>query len=292
MIVHDQDVRAIEAARTLRNHQVSSLVLPPPSLSLVFASSVLGLWVYARFADQLDIHAVVLWVIYVAAVVAGIVGFAFSPICGAMLVHLMRNQVHIVEVLLMSSVAIQVLNTWSVRRFIDWQALPSFVLGGLLSVPLGVYFLLHVSQHTFAVVLGGLLVGYGTMMVFRKRPITLHRDLGRFGDFLAGLVGGVTGGFAGFPSVLVTIRCSMKGWSKNRQRGVFQPFIMVMQLATLATIHFESPHSISFSGFAYMPAALLGTWAGLVIFQRLSDRQFASMVNSLLIASGAALIVF
>ena len=291
-MIDDRNERLIDAAKSLRAQQLQTLVVAPPGLSILLTGSLLLLLFYSMvFRYQLGIRDDVLWVVYGASLVAGVVGFAFSPICGAVLIHLMTGQVEIVELLLVSSVAIQVLNTSAVWRYIDWRVLPSFIFGGLLSVPLGVYFLLHVSSHLFAVLLGGLLVVYGAVMSFHK-PVVLDRDWGRFGDFLAGLVGGVTGGFAGFPSALVTIRCSMKGWTKNRQRGVYQPFIMVMQLATLATIHFESSHAVPLSGLPYMPVALLGTLAGLMLFNRLSDRQFAGVLNSLLIVSGAGLMVF
>jgi uncharacterized membrane protein YfcA len=42
---------------------------------------------------------------------------------------------------------------------------------------------------------------------------------------------------------------------------------------------------------AFIPAALLGAWFGLCIFNRLSDRQFNVAVNVLLIVSGIALIL-
>ena len=32
----------------------------------------------------------------------------------------------------------------------------------------------------------------------------------------------------------MTVWCGLRGWSKERQRGVFQPFILLMQLAALA----------------------------------------------------------
>jgi len=41
----------------------------------------------------------------------------------------------------------------------------------------------------------------------------------------------------------------------------------------------------------FVPAALLGTWFGLVIFKRLSDRFFALSVNVLLLGSGIGLMV-
>jgi uncharacterized protein len=41
----------------------------------------------------------------------------------------------------------------------------------------------------------------------------------------------------------------------------------------------------------FIPAALLGTWLGLMIFRRISEKLFARMVNLLLIVSGIGLVV-
>ena len=110
-------------------------------------------------------------------------------------------------------------------------------------------------------------------------------------DYAVGVLGGITGGFAGFPGAFVTIWCGLKGWTKNQQRGVYQPFILIMQVMALITLTFmQSSKSISSSmdlmTIVYIPAAALGTWCGIAIFKRLTDSQFAWWVNILLVVSG------
>jgi uncharacterized protein len=101
------------------------------------------------------------------------------------------------------------------------------------------------------------------------------------------------GGLAGFPGAFVTIWGGLKGWDKERQRGVYQPFILCMQPITLIAIHLMRPSSLAATplgwntlAFAFIPAAQLGTWFGLHIFKQLSDREFELAVNALLILSG------
>ena len=55
-------------------------------------------------------------------------------------------------------------------------------------------------------------------------------------DVCVGALGGITGGLAAFPGAFVTIWCSVRGWDKSVQRAVTQPFILAMQLITLATM--------------------------------------------------------
>jgi len=241
----------------------------------------------------MNISVSVLLSILLAATLSSVAGFAFSAICGALLVHLMNGPLQIVELMVVCSIAIQSLSVWAIRDAVEWKSLSAFLIGGILSLPIGVYLLWYVKPRSFALLMGVFLISYGAIMLFRK-PTTLRRNFGKVGDMLSGLVGGITGGFAGFPGAFVTIWCGLKGWDKKQQRGVFQPFILIMQVLTLAIIKATSAHShhhhpLGYGEFAYVPAALIGTWFGLGIFGRLSDRQFAITVNLLLITSGVGL---
>jgi uncharacterized protein len=118
------------------------------------------------------------------------------------------------------------------------------------------------------------------------------------GDALAGAAGGITGGLAAFPGACVTIWCGLQGWAKERQRAVFQPYILLMQAAALAWMQLlpAAPGGGAWrvglgEAASFLPPALLGTLCGLSLFHRLSDRQFGLAVNLLLIASGAALML-
>jgi uncharacterized membrane protein YfcA len=249
---------------------------------------------YARVlpsAGVAGLSVVVLLAIFFASALSSIAGFAFSAICGAMLFHLMDGQVRVVEIMMLCSIAIQALSVWTLRSTIDWRVLPAFLVGGMVGLPLGVWLLLNLSQHVYVQGMGVLLAAYGVYMLFR-RPMQLRHDFGAAGDAAAGVFGGITGGMAGFPGALVTIWCGVKGWDKRRQRGVYQPFILIMQICALAAIHVvRGQGSADFdpAAWAYIPAALLGTWCGLALFARLTDRQFTVAVNLLLIVSGIGL---
>jgi uncharacterized membrane protein YfcA len=115
-------------------------------------------------------------------------------------------------------------------------------------------------------------------------------------DFASGFLGGITGGAAGFPGAFVTIWCGMKGWDKARQRAVFQPFILVMQIAALLTINLATRTGTDAFGLGgvdllFIPASLCGTSFGLALYRRLTDHQFARAVNYLLIISGLSYVM-
>jgi len=106
-------------------------------------------------------------------------------------------------------------------------------------------------------------------------PLNPKRGTWR-GDALAGALGGLTGGLCGFPGAFVTIWCGMRGWTKEAQRAIYQPYILAMQLAALACLGFQAPGAIAAEAFVvYVPLALVAASLGLAVFRRLSTRQFA-----------------
>jgi uncharacterized membrane protein YfcA len=232
--------------------------------------------------------------ILLASTISSIAGFAFSALCGALLFHLMDSPVYAVQVMILCSIAIQLLSVATLWKSIDWRSLPIFLTGGILGVPAGVYLLLHLHTGAYRNVIAVLLIVYGGYLLLRQPARRL--ETGPLWDACAGFLGGLTGGLAGFPGAFVTIWCGLKGWDKARQRGVYQPFILGMQPVTLAAIYLMRPSSLTaarldWNTLAYIPAALLGAWFGLRIFKRLSDRQFEFVVCALLIASGIGLVL-
>ncbi len=245
-------------------------------------------------AHGVDGVGYVLAAVFVASTVSSIAGFAFSALCGALLFHLIDNPIDAVNVMIVCSIAIQMLSVAAFWRTIDWRGLGAFLIGGFLGVPAGVWLLLHLLPSTYRGVIGGLLMAYGFYLLLRL-PVRSLR-VGPVADAGAGFLGGITGGLAGFPGAFVTIWCAHKGWDKTRQRSVYQPFILAMQPVTLIAIHLMRSASpaqkpIDWAIVAFIPAALLGAWFGLRIFRRLSDRQFELVVNVLLIVSGVSLVL-
>src|SRR5215472_5261573 len=264
-------------------------------LAVVLLASTAGLTLCFGAAHWLGVRLSpwVMLAIFVAAGTSSIAGFAFSAICGAMLFHLLGRPVHIVEIMLLCSIAIQLLSVVALKNAIDVAHLGRFLVGGVVGLPLGVYLLTHISHSLYMHCMGAFLVAYGIYMLVRRPFVCPYA--GSLGDCAAGFLGGITGGFAAFPGAFVTIWCGLKGWSKEKQRGIYQPYILVVQLLALAAISLMPTTHAQASGldlqtFSYVPAALLGTWCGLAIFRRLSDSQFARAVNGLLIASGIGLV--
>jgi uncharacterized protein len=280
-------------ARLREQYAACNLLLIGPAVVVAAAAVIVA---YAIMLSRMGVAASTpaLLAVLLASTLSSIAGFAFSAICGVMLLHMVSDHVQVVEIMMVCSIAIQSLSVAMLWRSVVWRDLARFVGGGLVGLPLGVWLLLHLGHVGFRDAVGGLLAAYAAYALF-KRPLTIRRAA-PLADWCAGFLGGTTGGLAGFPGAPVAIWCGMRGWDKQRQRGVYQPFILIVQLAGLALIQImrtTAAHSDAFGigALQFVPVALLGTWFGLTIFRRLSDRGFALTINLLLLVSGFGLLV-
>src|SRR5262249_2119586 len=154
------------------------------------------------FEHSSSILPAALAIVFAAAALSSIAGFAFSALCGALLFHIMAP-VNAVQLMIVCSIAIQTLSVVALRNAIDWSLLRRFLLGGVVGLPLGIYLLLHLDAAVYKAALGGFLVAYGAYML--ARPAATVRWRSASIDLSAGFLGGITGGFAGFPGAFVTI---------------------------------------------------------------------------------------
>jgi hypothetical protein len=178
---------------------------------VVYGASAAVLAAYAGLLVLANPAGVSPWVmaaVFVAALTSSIAGFAFSAICGAMLFHLLDDPVHVVEIMMICSVAGQALMVWSLRRDVVWRGLAPFVAGAAVGLPLGVYCLLHSRPVLYVPVIGALLVLYAGFILLR-RPLFVCPPLALF-DGVAGLWRRHRQR-SRFPGAFVTIWCGFKG---------------------------------------------------------------------------------
>lgn len=228
-------------------------------------------------------------VVFAAALISSIAGFAFSALAGAALVQLFQDPVRAVSAMVVCSIAIQAYSVWALRGSVQWPRLWPFLAGGALTVPFGVWLLARTPPELFALGLGSFLSAYGVYLLCRRDPPVVRARACH--DAVAGAFGGLAGGLAAFPGSIVAIWCGMRGWTKEDQRGVYQPYILVMQLEALVFLRAEASSAIGLEPFlVYAPLALAAACAGVTVFRRMTNRQFNATVYVLLIASGVCLV--
>jgi uncharacterized membrane protein YfcA len=227
-------------------------------------------------------------IVFVCATISSIAGFAFSAISGSMLLHVVRDPVEAVQVMLVASIALQAYSVWALRRTIRLRELLPYFAGGALTVAPGVYLLLNTPTAIYLLALGGFLTTYGLYMLLGS-PLRLQRNT-LAGRVVVGALGGITGATAAFPGAFVTMWCAAHGWDKQRQRAIYQPFILGMQVVTLTVLALFAPAAgMRPDLLQYVVPAVLGAHLGLIVFTMLSSAQFNKVVSAFLVVSGAAM---
>ena len=228
---------------------------------------------------------------FLAAFGVGLAGFADALIAAAVWLHVLPP-VQAVPLIMATGMVIHLLSLVYLRKHIELSLLWPFIVGGAIGVPIGTWMLSYVEPKPFRLVIGGFLLAY-SLFAF-VRPHFKSVAGGRSVDGAVGLVGGVLGGFAGLSGVVPTLWANMRGWRKDVQRGVYQPFIFVMHGMGLGWLAGSSmlDRSLLTRWLWCLPAVVLGTWLGLKLYRRIDEQQFRRIILVLLFLSGASLVVF
>ena len=239
---------------------------------------------------SLDTMAVLWLGALVGGIAAGGSGFAFALAASSIWLHRI-DPLHSAIMCTGCGVLLHLSTLWPQRRHIEVGRLWPFIVGGLAGVPIGVHFLAFTDGNVLKLVLGLFLIVFGLYAFIAPRLHTISVG-GRGADAAIGFIGGILGGVGGYSGVLPTIWTQLRGWPKEIARGVYQPYIIIIQGITLAGIIFVT---LDRQGLvlmlAVLPPLLLGTWIGWQLYGRLNERRFRQILAVLLMGSGLTLVL-
>ncbi|MBY0335670.1 MAG: sulfite exporter TauE/SafE family protein [Acetobacteraceae bacterium] len=230
---------------------------------------------------------------FVAAFCAGVAGFAFVLVGAGLLLHWLPPATT-APVLVMGSFVAQSLALRAVWRFIDWPQLRRYLLFALPGVPIGVWLLAHVPAAPMTAGVGLLLTLYAGYMLarigLRMAPPSFRG--GPRADSAVGFASGVLGGIGGYVGALPAMWADAQGLPKEATRGLLQPFIVAMQLATLPMLAVAGffTWEAAWLTLVALPGMVGGMILGLMVFQRLPQQAFRLVLLVLLLVSGLSLL--
>lgn len=230
--------------------------------------------------------------IFAGALISGLMGFAFSAVAGAVLLHVLPPT-EAVPLMMACSIFTQLFSLVALRGSIKWHGSTVLIIGGALGMPPALYLLWHVDAGMFRVGFGLFLLTYASVMLLRPVVLCASFAPGRLHDAVVGFGGGLLGGLTAMPGALPVIWCDLRGLSREQQRALVQPYIMAMQLFALTLM--LSGHRISsdtlLSVTINLPALISGAALGVVMFRRIDDLWFRRIVLAVLMLAGLMLAV-
>jgi hypothetical protein len=156
--------------------------------------------------------------------------------------------------------------------WISWQKFATFfwltICGLITVIPTTLFIVPLISKHLVAInivlaVLLLLVCGYNLTL----KPITITERAARRSILAIGFISGILGAIAGLSGVFTTIWVKARiAWTQPEARGVYQPFIVVMDYAVLTIFlaNFEMQLNI-YEITAYVVSVSIGLTCSMVL---------------------------
>src|SRR6185369_15408400 len=116
--------------------------------------------------------------------------------------------------------------------------------------------------------------------------------IGAAADIAIGISNGLVGGLTGLGGIVSTISCQFRGWSRDKQRAVFQP-VLFAAFVIIAISQFVvgsyTVETVKLYGIG-LPFMVAGIWIGFKLYGTINDETFRKTVLILVLLGGLSLI--
>jgi uncharacterized membrane protein YfcA len=226
---------------------------------------------------------------FLGAVVAGVAGFAFGLIASAIWLHVITPAQSAVLIAAFA-IPIQGATLWNLRHALQISRLIPFIIGGAIGIPLGVTALNWATPTQMRACIGMALILFSLYSLVRPKLPSVQG--GQRADGIVGVLSGLFAGGTGLAGLPVIVWGTLRRWSKDEQRAVFQPvavIIFVMTLAWFGSTGMVTTETLRLFAVG-LPAVAIGTWLGLKLYGKLDEATFRTVVLVLLLLSGLTLL--
>lgn len=228
---------------------------------------------------------------FLAAAVVGAAGFGDGLVLGSVWFHVFEPAI-IVPLIVIQGLFIYSGTLIPIRKQLDFHYLPALAIGGVVGTPVGIWLLGVADPDLLKIILGCMLLVVASFRLIAPNTGTIAGG-GRTADGAIGAFSGMLGGFAGLAGIVPTIWAELRGWSKARARGAYQPFVAIAQLCAIIgfAIFGKIDTSTLLALVIVLPAAAVGGLVGIFVFRRLPADLFRKIVLLLVGCSGLGLLI-
>ena len=240
----------------------------------------------------MDGHLIIPFVLatFLGGFVSGFSGFAMGIVVSGIWLHII-TPIQTAALIAGYGLLTQGYGIAKLRHELSWQNIWPLTFGTAIGIPIGVTLLTHVDPTWVRFGVGVLLVLYATYSLVRP-PFGPYK-IGAPADIAIGISNGLVGGLTGLGGIISTISCQFRGWSKDKQRAVFQPVLfaafVIISIAQLVVGSYTF-ETIKLYGIG-LPFMVAGIWIGFRLYGSINDETFRKTVLVLVLIAGASLIV-
>ncbi|MHB9288537.1 TSUP family transporter [Halobacteriales archaeon Cl-PHB] len=241
-------------------------------------------------------------VILGASVVHGIAGFGFAQVSMG-LMPLFRSPGSASIVFTVTAVVSNGRVWWSVRDAFDWRKWVVPIGGLTVGMPLGIFVFRQFGAAQMRVAIGGVLVLAVVLIGLTRQTDVVTGWLedhdyrpGNVVGVLAGLFAGIFGGAVAVPGPPMIVYGAFMAaggfWSDEEMKAVFTAFfgtLMLYRLGSLA-VGGAVTTGLLLEAVVALPMVFLGAWAGVWVFDHVSEKLFGWLVLVLLTVNAVVLL--
>ncbi len=227
---------------------------------------------------------IALFILFLAAFVHGLAGFAFALLAVPLLSFLWPLK-EIVPLMALLGFVLNGLLFFSLRKHFYPKRILTLLLGALFGVPAGAVFLSKAPEGELKFILGITLISYGLWGVINPRARPVLSDLwGLFFGFLAGALGAALN----TPGPPVVIYVTLKNWPKEEVKSTLQGYFLLLLILIIISHFLEGliTWSVGKRFFWFAPTTVLGLFLGHRLYFRLSLKLYMRLLYAILILAG------
>jgi uncharacterized protein len=240
----------------------------------------------------MDGHLLPLFVLatFFGGFVSGFSGFAMGLVVSGIWLHII-TPIQTAALIAGYGLLTQGYGIAKLRHEFNWRSIWPLTLGTAIGIPIGVMLLTFVNPTYLRFGVGVLLVLYAAYSLMRP-PLGPFK-IGAPADIAIGVSNGLIGGLTGLGGIISTISCQLRGWSKDKQRAVFQPVLfaafVVISISQLVAGSYTA-ETVKLYGIG-LPFMVAGIWIGFKLYGTINDETFRKTVLVLVLLAGVSLVV-
>ncbi|KOY83039.1 sulfite exporter TauE/SafE family protein [Lysinibacillus macroides] len=227
------------------------------------------------------------FIILAAAILQTSTGFGFSIMATPFLLLLFLPQ-EAMQINIILSLVISLSLIWKVRQDIDVALLKKVMIGSVVGAPFGSLLFAFVNVTTFKLLIAILLIG---LTILLMKNLSIQQTSGR--DYGVGFISGMLTTSIGMAGPPLLLYFASTHRNKETIRAVsIAYYIFIYLISLLSQVTFEGTSKMVWLYSMYaLPIVFIGLILGQILFNRLNQKLFRSLIYLLLVAAGLILLI-
>lgn len=228
-------------------------------------------------------------VLLLASFIQGLTGFGFS-LLAIPLLTLVIGVKNAVTLGVICGICVTFYNVWTLRAHFTFGSIKELVIGSLLGIPLGSYYLRETHSGAVRTLLGIVILVF---VLFSMLSLPRLRSLNRLWGYFFGIAAGICGGAVSVSGPPVLIYSYIKDWNKEEFKGTIAAYFFVTGILIFAShLLTGSTNSTTLLRFIWLsPFLVLGAFSGHYFFNRIDSKVFRRIILGILLILGILMLV-